>query len=81
MLRHGSTLHLTHATIHEGQAQYIDPLFPVSPPVFVPLAKHFAYSYQEEYRFCWHPPMPIKKLSFIDIEIGSLRGIAELIVL
>jgi hypothetical protein len=81
MLRQASALHLTNATMNEGPVQYIDPLFPKSTRVFVPLAKHFAHSYQEEYRFCWRPPVPIKKLSSRDIEIGSLRDVTELVVL
>lgn len=65
----------------DGDAEYIDPLLPQSGNIFVPFAKDFRYSYQEEHRFCWMPPTPAKQLSFIDVEIGPLGDIADLIVL
>jgi hypothetical protein len=54
---------------------------PKSARVFVPLVKHFGYSYQEEHRFCWQPHVRATKLSHVDLEIGSLDRIAELITL
>lgn len=71
----------TATSMREGPAIYVDPLLPHTTEIFVPLAKHFGYSYQEEYRFCWAPPQAVKKLEHIDIEIGSLRQIAEIVVL
>ena len=56
-------------------------LLPKSARVFVPLVKHFGYSYQEEHRFCWQPHVRATKLSHVDLEIGSLDRIAELITL
>jgi len=67
--------------MREGPANYVDPLLPRSADVFVPLCKHFRYSYQEEYRFCWLPSPPVQKLSYVDIRLGSLADIAELVVL
>ncbi len=47
---------LPEANMHEGDAVYIDPLLPKSSNIFIPVAKHFGYTYQDEYRFCWIPP-------------------------
>jgi hypothetical protein len=81
MLRLGSEHRLERATVKDGDAIYLDPVLPTSVDVFLPLAKHFRYSYQNEFRFCWLPESPIRELSHIDIRIGSLRGIAELVIL
>ena len=62
-----------------GKANYIDPHRPQSALGNVPLAKHFRYSYQQEHRFAWLPILPSQALSHVDVEIGSLRDIAELI--
>jgi hypothetical protein len=67
--------------MRDGPAAYVDPLLPQSAHVFVPLVKHFGYSYQDEHRFCWLPQVPAAKLSHIDVEIGSLDKIADLIIL
>jgi len=81
MLRESSERELAGTKMGDGPADYIDPLLPSSAKVFVPLSKYFGYTYQEEHRFFWIPPKPIAKLSHRDIEIGSLRIIADLIVL
>jgi hypothetical protein len=61
--------------------QYIDPLLPKTAKMFLPLSKHFGYSYQSEFRFCWFPAEPLSKLPSMDISIGSIEDIADLIVL
>jgi hypothetical protein len=81
MLRRAAGLALPGAKMTHGPATYVDPLLPKSAPLFVPLAKHFGYSYQEEHRFCWLPLHPAAKLSHVDVEIGPLEKIADLIVL
>lgn len=81
MLSSAAQKALPEAVMQHGPAQYIDPLLPSSAPLFVPLVKHFGYSYQEEYRFYWQPPIPAEKLPHIDVEIGSLKDIADLIIL
>jgi len=81
MLRKASEQNLPGTAMREGPAIYIDPLLPRSVDVFVPLCKHFGYSYQEEYRFCWLPASPDRKLAHVDVQIGRLREIADLIVL
>lgn len=65
----------------EGNAIYIDPLLPQTAKVFVPLSKPFGYSYQDEYRFAWLPRKPGAKLCHLDLKVGSLADIAELVVL
>ena len=69
------------APIREGRANYVDPLLPKSPNIFVPLSKLFGYTYQDEYRFCWLPEPPLAQLEYIDIEVGSISDIADLVVL
>lgn len=81
MLRQASQRSLEGGAMRDGPAIYIDPLLPRSGNIFVPLSKHFGYSYQDEYRFCWFPFKPTQKLAHVDVQIGSLTEIAELIVL
>ena len=81
MLRKASETQLAGAVMQEGAAIYLDPLFPTLMDIFVPLVKHFRYSYQHEYRFFWQPPTPVKKVSYVDVCIGSLQDIAELVIL
>ncbi|MDH2917434.1 MAG: hypothetical protein PXX77_11240 [Gallionella sp.] len=64
-----------------GEAVYIDPLRPSTVKIDVPMSKHFRYEYQCEYRFVWRPVKPMANLSYVDLELGSLEGIAELVVL
>ncbi len=73
--------HLPQESMAAGPAQYIDPLLPQSANLLVPLCKHFSYTYQREHRFCWLPAMATTRLEHIDVEVGSLKEIAELIVL
>jgi len=40
-----------------------------------------SYTYQREHRFCWLPATATTRLEHIDVEVGSLKEIAELIVL
>lgn len=61
--------------------EYIDPLLPKTVEIFLPFAKHFGYSYQSEYRFCWFPQNPARELQHVDLTLGSLKGIADLIAL
>jgi len=81
MLQEAGEENLAGAIMREGPAMYIDPLLPRSHDIFVPLCKHFGYSYQDEYRFCWLPHKPVQKLAHVDVQIGDLKGIADLIVL
>jgi hypothetical protein len=69
------------AEAREGRANYVDPLLPKSPKVFVPFSKPFGYAYQDEYRYCWLPKPAVAKVDHIDLELGPLGDIAELIAL
>jgi len=67
--------------MHSGPAVYVDPLLPKTAKIFIPLSKHFGYSYQEEHRFSWLPAKPAKLLSYVDVQLGSLKEFTDLIVL
>ena len=69
------------ADAREGRANYVDPLLPKSPKLFVPFSKPFGYAYQDEYRYCWLPRDPVAKVEHIDLELGSIEDIAELVIL
>jgi len=66
---------------HEGAATYIDPLLPSSGKIFIPFAKHFRFAYQREFRFVWRPQEKLDNLDYVDLEIGSLEDIGELVIL
>jgi hypothetical protein len=80
LLRGAARASLPPASAHDGPAIYVDPLLPKTSMVFVPFAKHFGYSYQDEHRFCWLPTQPAKELSPVDVSLGSLNDIADLLV-
>jgi len=67
--------------MNEGFVNYIDPLLPETVRIHIPLVKHFRYSYQNEYRFYWMSPEKKVDMQHLDIELGSLEDIAELIVI
>lgn len=64
-----------------GPVEYVDPLLPKRAEIFLPMAKHFGYTYQAEYRFCWFPVDPVPELKHVDLTLGSLEEIAHLITL
>ncbi|MBC3860487.1 hypothetical protein H8K32_00100 [Undibacterium jejuense] len=64
-----------------GKAIYVDPHLPATANIDVPMSKHFRYEYQSEYRFVWRPVKPMINLLYVDLELGSLENIAELVVL
>lgn len=68
-------------TARDAPALYVDPLLPDTVKVDVRFAKHFRYAYQREYRFVWWPGEPQTALGHVDVELGSLADIAELVVL
>lgn len=59
--------------------RYIDPLNCSPKEVDIFFAKHFKYSYQNEYRTVWLPPKPIMDLEEFYIEIGSIEDYADYI--
>lgn len=73
--------HVQKAQFRHGEICYIDPLQPATAIIDVPMSKHFSYSYQKEVRFAWIPSEPRSDLTHIDVELGSLKEYAELIML
>ena len=71
-------------SIYSDSVEYIDPydadLRLSDPTLNLFFSKHFRYWYQQEYRFVWIPStcMP-NNLEPFQIELGSLRRLAELI--
>ncbi len=63
----------------DGSAVYIDPLRPRRARIDVPMSKHFKYAYQVEHRFVWEPAGG--PLAHADLVLGSLKDIAELVIL
>ena len=45
------------------------------------MSKHLKYSYQLEHRFIWELPPPAAPIVYKDLELGSLRDIADLVLL
>lgn len=68
-------------TYSDGDATYVDPLQPNSTKINIPFSKHFRYAYQEEFRFVWQPSERFDKLTYVDLTIGPLGDIAELVLL
>jgi hypothetical protein len=72
---------LGRARCQVGLVEYVDPLLPKRAEIFLPMAKHFGYAYQAEYRFCWFPIIPVSDLEHVDLAMGNVEDIADLIVL
>jgi hypothetical protein len=65
-----------------GPVEYVDPLLPNRAEIiFLPMAKHFGYAYQAEYRFCWFPVDPVPEFKHVNLTLASLEEIADLITL
>lgn len=62
------------------EVQYIDPYLHKEKELNLIFAKHFRHWYQQEYRFAWIPEKGEQKdLEPINIELGSLRQIADIV--
>ncbi len=59
--------------------KYIDPLNVSPSEVDIFFAKHFKYTYQNEYRAIWLPMVATKFLEPFFIEVGSMHKYAEII--
>jgi hypothetical protein len=68
-------------TRHHGSAVYIDPLLPSTAKIYLPMSKHFRFAYQNEYRFVWAPTAESRDMTYVDVEVGSLADISEIVVL
>ena len=66
---------------HHLAAVYIDPLRPPTARINLPISKHFRFTYQNEFRFVWVPVGPVREMSHVDVEVGSLRDISEVVTL
>jgi hypothetical protein len=80
-LRNVTSMALEHSMHQSKVVDYVDPLLPKSAQIFLPFAKHFGYSYQAEYRFGWFPFSPVAELRHVDVSIGNLEDIADLVLL
>jgi hypothetical protein len=80
-LHSATSMALGHAKHQSSAVEYIDPLLPKTAQIFLPFAKHFGYSYQAEYRFGWFPISPVAELRHVDVSIGNLEDIADLVIL
>jgi hypothetical protein len=77
MLRHASIQ--LGAEMQSRQVLYLDPILPETGKIFVPFVKHFGYTYQKEFRFCWVPRTRVEKLEYLDITLDSLAEFSEFI--
>jgi hypothetical protein len=81
MLHDASLKKLSGTALQSNPVEYIDPILLTSPTKILPFLKHFRYTYQSEYRFCWFAPHAIPRAKHCDVQIGSLREFSDLIVL
>ena len=80
-------LHMTKVQVHLGPIVYLDPLGSLNDAlrrkliasIPVHMIKSFRYAYQREVRLACVPFEPLEDLEPLDIEIGSIQDIAELI--
>ena len=62
-----------------GEVEYYDPLQVGDAEVQVLTWKHFRFAYQHEVRFAWLPPKPETNLEHLDLVLGSLEDICEVV--
>lgn len=62
-----------------AELQYYDPLQVNPSEIDVLTWKHFRFAYQHETRFAWVPQTPARILSALDLRLGYLGDIAELV--
>jgi hypothetical protein len=60
------------------RVDYVDPILPKNHPK-VHFAKHFRYSYQDEFRFVWIPLQASQVLQSVFIDLGPLTDCCELV--
>jgi len=81
LLEKSAKAKLSNSVMKSGPAIYVDPLLPETTKIDIPMAKDFRYSYQKEYRYCWVPSEAIQSLEPVDLVLGPLNEIADLVVL
>ena len=62
-----------------GAVKYFDPYLPNCDIRNIPLIKPFKFYYQHEFRYYWLPIEPVSELKFIEVEMGSLHDICDLV--
>jgi hypothetical protein len=60
--------------------KYIDPLNTSVRQFNIPVAKHFHYAYQQEWRVAWWPADYMHDLPFLDLELGSMADCCTLLL-
>lgn len=65
--------------MHQGKVVYFDPYLPNCNVKSVPLIKPFKYYYQHEYRFFWFPKKSLPSVDDVDIEMGFMGDICEIV--
>ncbi len=79
MIQQAVASKVSQAQFRSGAVTYIDPVLPCVTSIDVPMSKHFRYTHQHEHRFIWLPREPAASLTYLDVELGSLKDCAELI--
>jgi hypothetical protein len=64
-----------------SHVKYLDPLTCSPHEIDIFLAKHFKYSYQNEYRAIWMPKVPVDILEPFFINIGSMAGYSKIVLI
>jgi hypothetical protein len=80
-LRKSGAAHFPCTNARSGPATYIDPLLPRTAHINLTMSKHFRFSYQREHRFVWETRETLSPDSFVDVELGRLKDISELVLL
>jgi hypothetical protein len=70
---------LKHWLFRSEEVQYYDPLDISPAEVQICNWKHSRYAYQREHRLWWIPPNHVSELPHLDIEVGNLSDIAEVL--
>ena len=62
-----------------GPVKYFDPYSPNCDIRNIPLIKPFKFYYQHEFRYFWLPVEPTNQLKYIEVEMGNLNDLCELV--
>lgn len=74
--------HLPGWQMLNNDVRYVDPYRPPTEPLTVFFEKHFRFWYQHEHRAVWLPPPHFAgEFAPLDVQIGSLKDVASLVVL
>lgn len=83
--------HMPASRFSYGGVRYMDPLGSYDAPLSLThdafgrfpthLTKDYGFAYQKEWRMVWRPAENNRNLDVVDVEVGSMEGYAQLIVL